>query len=306
MTEHDLATMLRHHVADDPPFDDHAANAVLSRGRRNVRRTRLTIAAGGLAACVLATAVGAPYLTRSDTGPDRLTDPAVAKAIAAYDVTKMPATMDERARTVLKSSVPDLGEADFVAFDSQYQQLPEEYWDKASGLVVRYGLGTPHQVSVTVQHARGLAEGDANGFCDQVVAAGWYMECNVSTSADGDVAITTLGAESLRQPRGRGLQRWSDQFSAVTPEDLGSVPSDRLWFSRDVKVIKSDTFVTYVSEKVQAPDLATARDKLLVPVDDLESIGLDPALVMPKPPPGENGCPQWTMPTMEVSCTGAG
>ena len=42
-----------------------------------------------------------------------------------------------------------------------------------------------------------------------------------------------------------------------------------------------------------------------MPPGDLAAIGLDQALVMPEPPPGDHGCPQWTMPTMDVSCAGA-
>lgn len=302
MTEHDLATMLRTHVSDEPPFDDGAAADVIVRGRRSVRRRRLNVAAGGVAACALAVALGVPHLMSAGTDPERGIDPAIAEAINAYNVTAMPHTMDEHARSILQASVPDLGEADFVAFDAQYQRLLEKYWDKASGLFLRYDLDSSHQINVMLNRARSSAEGDFDDYCEGVLAAGWYIECSVHTSKDGDISITTLGAESLQRPRGRTLKSWKDQFSVVLAGELGSVPTGRLWFSQSVKVIKSDTFVTYVSEEVQAPDLDTARERLRVPVDDLGAIGLDPALVMPKPPPGENGCSQWTMPTMQVSC----
>ena len=304
MTDHDLATLLRHHVSDEPPYDD-AAEAVLRRGRRAVRRTRSALAVVGVAGLALAASFAVPQMMGGGTVTDRVADTAIAEAIDTYDVTTMPRTMDEHARAVLEVSVPDLGPADFVAFDSQAQKLPERYWPKASGLVVRYGEGTAHRFSVTLNHARGEAEGDADRYCNGGLEAGWYLECTVERTEDG-VAITTLGSLKLDRPAGPGLQGWRDQFMAVTGDEIGSVPPTRLWFTRDVKVIKSETFVTYVSELVQAPDLATARQLLLVPPDDLAAIGLDPALVMPEPPPGENGCPQWTMPTMDVSCTGAG
>lgn len=305
MTDHDLATLLRHHVADEPPYDQ-AADVVLSRGRRAVRRKRSAVALVGVAGLAFAALFAVPQWTGGGSGPDRVIDAAIAEAIDDYDVTTMPRTMDEHARAILETSMPDLGSADFVAFDDQGQKLPERYWPKASGLAVRYGENTTHRLSVTLNHSRGEAEGDPDRYCSEGLIGGWYLECTVESTEDGGVVITTLRAQTLEWPAGSGLQGWRDQFMAVTDDELGSTAPDRLWFSRDVKVIKSETFVTYVSEMVQAGDLTTAQQQLLVPPSDLAAVGLDPALVMPKPPQGENGCPQWTMPTMDVSCTGAG
>lgn len=235
MTDHDLATSLRHHVSDEPPYD-HAAEVVLSRGRRAVRRTRSAVAVVGVAGLALAASFVAPQLMWGVSGSDRVVDLAIAEAIDAYDVTTMPRTMDEHARAILETSVPDLGPADFVAFDSQTQKLPKRYWPKASGLIVRYGENTTHRLSVTLNHSRGDGEGDADRYCSGGLEAGWYIECTVERTEDGDVAITTLGAEQLDRPTGPGLQGWRDQFMAVTDDELGSIPLDRVWFSRDVKV----------------------------------------------------------------------
>lgn len=305
MTDHDLATLLRTHVSDEPPFDT-GVDMVLGAGRRRVRTSRSVTAVLAVAGVALAGAVGAPLVLGEDGARDPGVDQVIADAVDAYDVTTMPTTMDEHARAVLASSLPDLGPAHFVAFDSQSQKLPERYWPKASGLAVSYGDETPHRVSVTLSHARGEAEGDADRFCSDGLDGGFYLECSVERTPDGDVAITTLNALTLEWPAGKGLQNWRDQFMAVPADDIASTPPDRLWFARTAKVIKSETFVTYVAETVQAPDTATARDLLVVPPEDLAAIGLDPALVMPAPPPGENGCPQWTMPTMDVSCSDAG
>lgn len=304
MTDHDLATLLRHHVSDEPPFDS-GVEVVLGSGRRHVRRSRSAVAVLAVAGVALAAAVGVPSLLGDDgAARDRAVDTAVADAIASYDVTTMPRNMDEHARAILGPSVPDLGPARFIAFDSQGQKLPERYWPKASGLVTSYGDDTSHRVSITLSHSRSEAEGDADRYCSGGLDGGYYLECTVERTPDGDVAITTLAAQKIEWPAGRGLQNWRDGFMAVTADELASTPPDRLWFARTVKVVKSETFVTYVSELAQAPDLATARDRLVVPPEDLAAVGLDPALVMPEPPPGENGCPQWTMPTMDVSCSG--
>lgn len=301
MTDHDLATLLRDHVRDEPSYDRTAADA-LGRGRRRVRRARLA-AGSGIAGLVLAAAAAVPQVLGGAEAPDRVVDPATAAALDTYDVTTMPRTMDEHARSVLEASVPDLGPADFVAFDSQHQQLPERYWTMASGLVVRYGVDSPHRISVTLSHGRSYAEGDPDRYCAEGLGDGYHLECEVDRTTDGDVVVTTLGA-MRPMPGSTGLQAWTEDFMAVTDDELGSVRPDRLWFSRDVKVVKSETFVTFVRETVQAPDLATARQRLVVPPADLAAIGLDPVLVMPVPPRGENGCPQWTMPTkhMRVSC----
>lgn len=301
MTEHDLASMVRDHVADEPPYHQSTAE-VLAGGRRKVRRTRVAVATTGIAALAVGAALSLPQVLRDQTGPERFIDPAIAASIEAYDVTTMPRTMDEHARSILATSVPDLGPADFVAFDDQRQKLPKHYWEMASGLVTRYGVDSPHRVTITVGHSRGEAEGNPERYCAEGLEAGYDLECVVDRTETGDVVITKLGA-MRPMPGASGLQAWSDDFMAVTADELGTFRPERLWFSREVKVVKSETFVTYVSEVVQAPDLATARELLVVPTDDLATIGLDPALVMPSPPPGDNGCPQWTMPTMDVSCT---
>lgn len=305
MTDHELSTLLRRHVEEEPPYGQ-GADVVVSGGRRAVRRNRSVVGLLAMTGFVLAASFVVPQLTSRGSGDDRIVDPAIAKAIDAYNVTTMPRTMDDHARTIFETFVPDLGPADFVAFDDQSQKLPERYWPKASGLTVLFGENTSHRLSVTLNHSRGDAEGDPDRYCSDGLDGGFYIECTVERTGDGDVAITTLRVQTLEWPAGPGLQGWRDQFMAVTTDQLASTSPERLWFSRDVKVIKSETFVTYTSELVQAPDLATARELLLVPPRELATIGLDPALVMPEPPRGNNGCPQWTMPTMNVSCSGAG
>lgn len=104
---------------------------------------------------------------------------------------------------------------------------------------------------MTLSHSRGEAEGDPDRYCSEALAGGLYLECTIESTENGAVVITTLGAQTLEWPAGSGMQGWRDQFMAVTEDELGSTAPDRLWFSRDVKVIKSETFVTYVSEMVR-------------------------------------------------------
>jgi hypothetical protein len=58
---------------------------------------------------------------------------------------------------------------------------------------------------------------------------------------------------------------------------------DRLWFAHEVKVVHSQTFVTYASEIVKAPSADAAGDLFEIPVDDLVEIATDPELVIPPP-----------------------
>ena len=46
-------------------------------------------------------------------------------------------------------------------------------------------------------------------------------------------------------------------------------------------MIRSETFLTYVSETVHAPDQASAERTFEVPFTDLVELGTDPELVIP-------------------------
>lgn len=305
MTEPDLSTLLRSHVADEPPFADGGADAVVERGRRLVRRRHMGIGAVGIVACTLAAVLAAPHLVGPQRQSDRVVDPEIANTLDDYDVNTMPQTMDESARAILESSISDLGAADFIAYDAQFQRLPDEYWDKASGLFLRYDVDETHQITVLLNYSRSDAEGDHYRTCDRdqgATALGLYLDCSVLTAYGTDTpVVSTLEADTMR-PRNESLKGWKDQFTVVPRDSLPAVPADELWFRRVVQVVKSGMFVTVVTEEVRAPDEATARARMRVPVKDLVSIGLEPVMVIPKPPPGDDGCPQWTMPSTQVSC----
>lgn len=294
MTNDDLATLLRAHVtSDEPAFP--LPDVALAEGRRRRRRTRITLAGGSLAVLGLIGAVVAPLASR-DEGPgraERVMDPASAAALEAYDARDMPALMDEHVRGVLERSVPDLGASRFTAFDSQHTELTEEHWDKASGLSVEYGA-REHSWSVAISHARGEAEGDPDKYCASGLEEGYYLECTVERTEGGDVVISKL--EALRPMRGGG-------WMVVDSARLANHPLDRLWFDHTVKVIKSETLVTYVSEVVKAADRDPADAGFATPLADLAEIGADPVLVMPLPPPGENGCPAWSLDGENISCS---
>jgi hypothetical protein len=297
MTHHDLAELLRDHVShDEPPMP--LPHVALASGRRRRRHRLMAVSGASVAALVLAGALVVPRLGGETAAPGTAMDPLSAAALADYDASRMPELMDTHARRVLESTVPALGPSTFAAYDDQGQKLPEKYWDKASGLSIEFGP-SDHRFGVHISHARSEAEGDPERYCESGLADGSYLECSFYRTADGDLVVSQVWALKpfeVSKPR----MGWE----LVPQRRLDDVPLDQLYFERRVKVIKSETLITYVSELVAATDRDPARAGFLTPYDDLAAIGTDPELVMPAPPPGDNGCAAWTMPSddFEVSC----
>ncbi|MCD4526319.1 hypothetical protein [Nocardioides sp. cx-173] len=289
MTEHDLTTLVRDHVASDEPPFALSPDTVVRGGRRTVRHRRL--AAGGAALAVLAVgAITVPQVLDGDTarGHSTAVDPATAAFLEDYDAAQMPRILEEESRAVFERSVEDLGEATFHAGDNQGAALPPKWWDRASGMTLSYGGTSDHRLSVDLAHARSEAEGSAQRYCEESLEGGFYLECAVDVRDDGSVVISNLWA--LR-PYGGAT------FMAVERDQLATIDPDRLWFERRVKVIKSETFVTYVSETVKASSEQAARAAFQVPQADLAELGTDPQVVIPAPEPDPaSGCPGFVLP----------
>ncbi len=315
MTHTDLTQILRDHVAADEPafgLDPVRVSAAGARLRR--RRRGWQAAVGTLAVAAVTTTVLGLAGTLgggADDGADgaRL-DPATVSALGDYDASRMPTLLDERAGGVLRGSVPDLGAGTFRATDDQGQRIPERYWDKASGMSIAYGP-LSHRYEVRLLHARSEAEGDARRICSDDLASGYAFRCTVTTSADGDTVVSEVVAVRAldEQMRGGGatwdaLTRQELETGEVLPGDPSQRPilPEEVHFVRSVEVVHSETFLTNVSETVQAPDLASADALWEVPVAAMTTIATDPVLVIPRPPIGEGGCP-WTLPGTGVTCS---
>lgn len=296
MTEHDLTTLVRDHVrSDEPPFTL-TPDAAISRGRRASRTRRLVAGGATLAVLAVGGAVVGPQVLGSDDprGESTAIDPATSAFLADYDASQMPRILEEESRAVLERSVDDLGPATFKAGDNQGAPLPEKWWDRASDMSVSYGGDSEHRFAVDLAHARGEAEGSERSYCEDGLADGSYLECTVDVRDDGAVVITNLWA--LRPFQGGG-------FMVVTADELATMAPDRLWFEQRVKVIKSETFVTYVSETLKAPSLEAAQAAFEVPAADLAELGTDPQVVMPAPEPDPvSGCPGFVLPDSGVTC----
>jgi len=283
MTHDDLATLLRDEtVATEPTHAlDPMVPVRLGRRRLRVRRLASVVAAAGLVA--VAGVFVAPLVSDDAGGPNHALDPATQKALDDYDAQRMPQLMDDHVRAVLERSVPDLGAVAFRADDGNGDALPPDLYDKASGMSVSYGSRS-HAFSVRIVHYGGEAEADAKQSCQDDLAAAGYLQCAVESTPDGDVVVDRLIAV---QPAGPDFD---GGWNVVEPDRLGTVDADRLWFAHSVQVIKSETLVTYVNERVKAPTEAAAEAAFEVPVPDLVEIGTDPVLVMPVPPLADDGC----------------
>jgi hypothetical protein len=284
-----LATLLREDVTATEPTHGLDAMVPVRLGRRRLRTRRLVSGAAASVVVAVGAAVAVPLVSGDDSaGPSRGIDPVSQRALDEYDAQRMPELMDQRVRPVLERSVPDLGPATFRAGDGQGAELPPGQYDKASGMSVTYG-SPEHFFSVDISHARSEAEGDPQRYCDEGLSEGYYWQCTVETTADGATVISKL--EALRPA---GHDQYGPMWMAVTKGEVADTSPDRLRFERVVKVIKSETLLTYVVERVKAPTRAAAEAAFRVPVADLVEIGTDPVLVMPAPPTDDSGCGPWT------------
>lgn len=312
MTDHDLATLVRDHVRrDEPPFLM-SSDTVIAVGRRTLVRRR---ARRGFAGVIVAAAavVALPLMPWHGSGSGDRTgiDPATAAALRHYDAQKMPTLIDERARAALGAGLDGLPDGQFRADDDQGAQLPPKYYGKASGMSVSYGAhGDPRQVVVSLLHSGSEAEGDARKNCANDLAAGYDFACTVSTSSAGDPVTTRVMA--VRKVDGLADASWS----AITPDELRTgIPSAgdpnqepidpaEVYFIRSVDSVHSETFLTHAQEIVAAPSFEGAQQAFRIPAEDLEKVVTDPALVIPNPPMGDNGC-AWMLHPEDVSCAKA-
>lgn len=292
MTERDLSTLVRDHVTtDEPPFML-SADTVIGGGRRRVRVRR---AVGAVACAAVVSTVGLVAVpgmlddTSDGSGPDT----AAQEALANYDPQEMARLLKERADGVLDAPYPAHPEGKVVVRDGDWVELPTEHWDKASGMSVSYGDDqADHNISVSLYHSRGEAEGDAKRNCANDLDAGYYLVCDVITTSDGEVVVTRVSAKRFAA---------GDGWYVVPRDKIDDANPKNLWFDRQVESVHSATFLTTATETVKAADLETAEGLFRVPVSDFTGLVTDADLVMPPPPKGDNGC-DWMLNPGSTSC----
>lgn len=309
MTDSDLRTLVRDHVTrDEPPFLLSPATSV-ALGRRTLvrRRARRGLAGVLTAAAVVAAVPLLPWGGGPVDEPGGSVHPATADALEHYDASRMPGILDRQARAVLSRSVADLGPADFTASDDQGQDLPARYYDKASAMEVAFGGTSDRRWRVALMHARSEAEGDARKICAEDLRSGYAFSCTVSTSEAGDTVTTKVTAMRPLSKFGPG------SWGALTREELRTgvpgqgnpsrkpIDPEKVYFTRTVESVHSETFLTVAQEIVRAPDHATALELWQVPAEDLAELVSDPLLVIPEPPLGPNGC-GWMLHPDGIAC----
>ena len=305
MTDHDLTTLLRDHVArEEPPFLL-TSDGPIALGRRTLVRHRLRRGAVGvlIAAAAIAAVPLVPWTGSSGHDEVRI-DPATAAALEHYDARWMPSLIDQHTRAALGDGLEGLGQAEFAAYDDQGTKLPAQYYDKASSMEVAFRGTGVRSVRVTLMHSRSEAEGDARKNCANDLAAGYYFSCEVTTSANGDPITTSVMAVRALAPPERGwgaLTREELRTRTPAASDPNQAPIDpaEVHFIRNVESVHSATFLTSVQEVVKAPTPAKAVWK--VSPDRMAALVTDPELVIPKPPMGDNGC-AWMLHPQGITC----
>lgn len=261
MTEHDLTTMLRDHLADEPPVLLSSDDAIRTARLQTARSRALALGAGGLAvAAVAALGVSAAGLLDDESAPVpvaqepplALTDAMEAAAISGFG--PHAGALGDPSWTI-NTVVGDPVEADDPA---------------AQAFLLDYRPAGTAQVSLTVA---GFAESDREryefeGACESQLERGVLASCTETTLGDGSLLTVSVGPIA---------QIGGDAVRMLTVDEVeGRDPSTFAW-ARVVAVDSAAEVATRASEYVRAADLDSADWQ--VPVTALESLALDPALL---------------------------
>lgn len=264
MTERDLSTLLREHLADEPPARLSAAEAI-GAGRRQTARLRLLV--GGVAAlavAAVATVGGSAVVGGRDDTPVAQEAPVAAAPVAPLDE-----LMETRASDLLTPYVGALGAPRWSVNDVVGTPVGADDPAAQAFLLDYRPAGTP-QVNLTVG---GFAEVDRENYpfedtCAVGLGRGTLAECAQTTLEDGSLLTISVGPIS---------QIGGDAPRMLTLDDVeGRDPGTFAW-ARVVSVDSADEVSTRASEYVRGADVATADWQ--VPVEVLQDLALDPSLL---------------------------
>jgi hypothetical protein len=264
MTERDLSTLLREHLADEPPTRLSAADAI-GTGRRQTARLRLLAgSAGVLVVAAVATVGGTGAIGGRDDTPVAQEPPAAAAPSAPLDE-----VMETLASDALTPFVGALGAPRWSVNDVVGTPVAVDDAAAQAFLLDYRPAGTP-QVNLTVG---GFAEVDREHYpfedtCSVGLGRGTLAECTQTTLEDGSLLTVSVGPIS---------QIGGDAPRLLTLDDVeGRDPGTFAW-ARVVSVDSADEISTRASEYVRGADVATADWQ--VPVEVLQDLALDPSLL---------------------------
>jgi hypothetical protein len=276
MTEHDLSTMLRDHLADEPPLQHTGDEAIRAARRQTVRRRALVGGAGALAIAA-ATALG---LAAGSALDDEAPDAAVAKEPPVPLTT----LMESAASDAFTPYVGGLGEPQWK-INSVLSDPVEGGDPSAQHYLLSYRPGGDTvQVNLSVGGYQ-PDEFETYAFattCDAQLAERVVASCDTTTLDDGSILITSVA------PR---AQIGSDSPRMLTLDQAAARPPGSVVWVRVVGLSTRDGMAVDASEYVRADDAESADWQ--VPVETLRTLALDPDLraaeVAHEPVPGITG-----------------
>jgi hypothetical protein len=275
MTERDLSTLLHDHLADEPPLE-HTAEEAIRSARRQARRRTIAAGVGGLAVAAVVAAGLAVGVGPGD-------DPA-EPTVAQEPPTPLPTLMERAAAGAFTPYVGGLGEPQWRVMNALVEPVePSDPEAQHFRLTYRPGGGTV-QVNLSVGGYQ-PDEFETYSFattCQEQLAEDLVASCDTTTLEDGSVLITSVSA--------RG-QIDSASPRMLTLQQAAAQPPGSVAWVRVVGLSTRDGMAVDASEYVRAADAESARWQ--VPVETLKSLALDPDLraadVPHDPVPGVSG-----------------
>ena len=261
MSERDLNTLLRDHLADEPPFARSSIDAI----RVSRRRTRRRAVLGGVGTLALATAAMVTAPSMMDlTGDD---EPGAAQESAPLDVSgPIQHRIEAVATDELDAAAGGLGDPTWVVVDVSGTPRPPGDPRTQSYRAQYHPAGTP-QVDVDVSGVDVSQTAEVPPCAPGAVAEGLMVSCQSETLADG-TTVTTL--QSAR----RGLTSTSQRVPKV---GWAIRHPDQVSWVRVVVAQSPDGTVVGATEYADAPTPDAVDWK--ISVDALRAVATNPSLL---------------------------
>ncbi len=258
MSEHELSTMLRDHLSDEPLVSVTAAAAIRT-GRRQ-SRVRAAVA-GGAAVVALGVATA--------TVPGLAADDGRTTAHESPGVTGEPSgTYTDRLQTVTQDELGqylELGTADLWVTDVDSEEVPADSPD-VQGVFATYDLGD----TVVVVIASGFAPEEFSKFQVECNPEGWQVSCEPGSLPDGSMLTTEVDTFQQAGPAGAMRSR-SPGWVANHPDDS--------FFGRAVHLAAPSGLDVYVAEYVKAASLDDVQWQ--IPAAALQGLATDGTVLDP-------------------------
>ena len=241
MSEHDLSTMLRDHLSDEPPVGVRSEDAIRT-GRRQ-SRVRLALVGGATAAVLAVAAATVPGIVSDDGQTTARETPGLSSQPGSSQPT---GTFVDRLQAVAQDELGQyvqggLGPADLFVTDVDVEDVPATSPDVQI-------VGVDYDRGDTVVHlgVSGFAPAEfeqlhLSAVCDPDA---WQASCAQDNLADGSYVKTQVSAYA----REAGVMRSLDQAEATAHPD-------KVFWGRSVQVSTPSGLEVMVAEYVRAPEV---------------------------------------------------